>query len=79
MADISRWEQQFVSMFVIESKRERYLTKLKGRKHRKQILDLLNHSLDYHGKKGHAQRIVFVLRFGKLWWLNQLLFGENLP
>ena len=32
-----------------------------------------------HGKKGHAQRIVFVLRFGKLWWLNQLLFGESLP
>jgi hypothetical protein len=29
---------------------------------------LLAYGIDpkYHGKKGHAQRIVFVLRFGKL-------------
>lgn len=47
MADISHWEKQFVSAFVIESKRERYLTKLKGGKHRKEILNRLNHSLDY--------------------------------
>ena len=30
-------------------------------------------------KRGHAQRLAFVLQFGKLCMLNRLLLGENLP
>ncbi len=47
MAEVSLWEQAFVRAYIVAEKRDRYLAFLKGRKHRRKILDRLNHSLDY--------------------------------
>ena len=43
MAEVNYWERRFVEMYVEASARGRYLTLLKGRKHRKKLLDWLNH------------------------------------
>jgi hypothetical protein len=51
MAALSFWEQRFVEEYIVASKRSRYLTFLKGPKHRKKILERLNHSLDYDESK----------------------------
>jgi hypothetical protein len=51
MANVSHWEQRFVEEYIVKAKRERYLTFLKGHKHRKKILERLNHSLDYNESK----------------------------
>jgi hypothetical protein len=50
MAEVAFWEQQLVDKFVIKAKRERYLRFLKGPKHRKKILQRLNHAFDYDPK-----------------------------
>ena len=47
MADVAWWEKRFVQECVAPEKADRYLMKLKGRKHRQDILERLNHSLDY--------------------------------
>ena len=47
MADVAFWERRFVEAYIVPEKRDRYLTKLKGPKHRAEILDRLNHTLDY--------------------------------
>jgi len=47
MADVAHWERQFVEKYIDPSKVDRYLMKLKGRKHRAEITDRLNHALDY--------------------------------
>lgn len=47
MADVSYWENAFVRSYIVEEKRDRYLAFLKGRKHRRKVLERLNHSLDY--------------------------------
>ena len=46
MSDGALWEEQFVNSYIQKSKRTRYLTFLKGKK-RQQILDRLNHTLDF--------------------------------
>ncbi|MBI3828808.1 MAG: hypothetical protein HY291_04785 [Planctomycetes bacterium] len=51
MAEVAYWEKLFVEAYIVKSKRERYLAFLKGRKHRKKILERLNHSLDYDESK----------------------------
>jgi hypothetical protein len=51
MAEINRIEKWFVDEFIVSTKRERYLSFLKGRKHRQKILERLNHSLDYNERK----------------------------
>lgn len=51
MAELSFWEQRFVEEYIVASKRARYLTFLKGPKHRQKILERLNHSLDYDESK----------------------------
>jgi hypothetical protein len=33
----------------------------------------------YTKEKGQAQHVAFVLRLGKLCWLNRLFLGEDLP
>jgi hypothetical protein len=55
MATISHLEQCFVETYIVAERRQRYLTFLKGRKHRQKILERLNHSLDYD--KSKAQRL----------------------
>ncbi|MEM7146915.1 MAG: hypothetical protein AAF591_17425 [Verrucomicrobiota bacterium] len=50
MPDVAPWERKFVERYVEQSKVDRYLMKLKGRKHRREILDRLNHSLDYRSE-----------------------------
>jgi len=47
MADIEFWEKRFVDEYIVPEKRDRYLMKLKGPKHRREILDRLNHVLDF--------------------------------
>ena len=47
MADASHWEDAFVRAYIVAEKRDRYLTFLKGPKHRHKILERLNHSLEY--------------------------------
>lgn len=47
MAEINYWERLFVEHYIVLQKKDFYLTKLKGRKHRREILERLNHSLDY--------------------------------
>jgi hypothetical protein len=47
MAEVAPWEKQFVHEYIVPEKRDRYLTKLKGPKHRQEILNRLNHLLDY--------------------------------
>lgn len=48
MADVAFWERKFVELYVVGDKRERYLSFLKGRKHRKKVLERLNHNLDFN-------------------------------
>jgi len=50
MADVSHWEDAFVRAYIVAEKRDRYLTFLKGPKHRRKILERLNHSLDYNDR-----------------------------
>ena len=47
MADVNNFERCFVEIFIRKEKQDRYLTFLKGPKHRQKILEQLNHSLDY--------------------------------
>jgi hypothetical protein len=47
MAEAALWEQRYIERFVHKSKRERYLHLLKGPKHRKKLLDRLNHAFEY--------------------------------
>jgi hypothetical protein len=51
MADVAYWEASFVRRFVVKEKQDRYLTLLKGRKHRKKITDRINHQLDYDAER----------------------------
>ena len=46
MAGVDYWEHQLVTKYVIKPKQERYLTLLKGKKHRQKFLDQLNHKFD---------------------------------
>ena len=47
MADVSYWDRAFVHAYIVAEKRDRYLDFLKGSKHRRKVLERLNHSLDY--------------------------------
>ena len=51
MAEVSYWEKAFVERFIIKEKRDRYLMFLKGGKHRKKVLERLNHNLDFERSK----------------------------
>ena len=44
MAEIDPWEKRFVEAYVERPVQERYLSMLKGRKHRRKLLDRLNHN-----------------------------------
>ena len=44
MADVDFWERRFVEAYVERSTRDRYLGMLKGPKHRRKLLDRLNHN-----------------------------------
>lgn len=46
MADVAFWERMLVELYIVPASRDRYLSFLKGRKHRKKLLDRLNHNLD---------------------------------
>ena len=50
MPDVAPWERKFVECYIKRSRVDRYLMKLKGRKRRREILDRLNHSLDYRSE-----------------------------
>ncbi len=51
MAEVAWWEKRFVDEYILPEKRDRYLIKLKGPKHRAEILDRLNHVLDYRPER----------------------------
>ncbi|NOY29253.1 MAG: hypothetical protein GXP28_03470 [Planctomycetes bacterium] len=69
MAETAHLERSFVHAYIVKSKRERYLSFLNSPKHRKKILDLLNHSLDYDtscaqkldGSLKHADALIAML------------------
>ncbi len=44
MAEIDPWEKRFVESYVEKSVQDRYLAMLKGQKHRRKLLDRLNHN-----------------------------------
>ena len=54
MANIAFWEKRFVEEYIVPEKRDRYLMKLKGPKHRRDILDRLNHVLDFRPETATA-------------------------
>jgi hypothetical protein len=54
MAEVSHWENAFVRAYIVAEKRDRYLTFLKGPKHRRKILEQLNHSLDYDNRRARV-------------------------
>lgn len=51
MAEVGYWESEFIRRFIVADKQERYLSFLKGRKHRAKFLDELNHNLAYDKTK----------------------------
>ncbi len=51
MSSINCWEEKFIKAFALKEKRERYLSFLKGHKHRKKFLETLNHNFSYNPKK----------------------------
>lgn len=51
MGDVDYREAQFIRRFIVAEKQERYLSLLKGRKHRAKFLDELNHNLAYDKSK----------------------------
>ena len=50
MSSVSYKEEKFISTYASKEKRERYLSFLKGHKHRKKFLELLNHNFSYNPK-----------------------------
>ena len=48
MAEIAHWEKILISDFVVNQKKERYKALLKGRKKRRQFLELLNHNFEFN-------------------------------
>ncbi len=52
MSEISYWEEKFVRQYIVKNRRDRYLTFLKGKKHRQKVLNKLNHNLDFHPHLG---------------------------
>lgn len=55
MADVHGFERSFVEIFIRKEKQDRYLSFLKGPKHRQNILERFNHKLDY--KPSLAQQL----------------------
>ena len=55
MPDITHWESHFIDAYIVKRKRDRYHSFLTGAKHRKKLLDRLNHALDYD--PSHATRL----------------------
>ena len=47
MAELNNAEEAFIDLFIKKDKQERYRFKLAGKKHRKEMLDSLNHHLDF--------------------------------
>ena len=50
MADVGYWEEQFIRMYAAKAKQVRYLSLLKGPKHRRKFLECLNHTFDFDSK-----------------------------
>jgi len=51
MTSVAYQEEKFINTFATKEKRERYLSFLKGHKHRKKFLELLNHNFSYNSKR----------------------------
>jgi hypothetical protein len=47
MADVDGWEEQFIRKYASKAKQARYLSMLKGPKHRRKFLECLNHTFEY--------------------------------
>lgn len=66
MAEIDYWEKKFVETYIIPAKVDRYLLKLKNPKHRQDILERLNHTLDFRPELAEVVGQQFQSPFGFL-------------
>jgi len=53
MATVAYLERRFIEEFVLSDRRDWYLSRLKGRKHRPEVLDLLNDGLEFDSSLAH--------------------------